>query len=218
MKIKLMHNTPLEVADIAISKCYGKEPYADLEKQQSRINRVANVSKHSSTIEHLEYSFDIDGVSRALLQELARHRLFSFTVRSSRYTLKELKNEPHFINCSSISDTLDEVEWHEDGYNRACNYLVMTGIDAVDIASIQALDNLAELVQSGLPNDMTKYCMPENYKTSLVLTGNARALQNFFSLRTDSHALWEIQNLAKAMYDVIPQDHTFLFESNIKDS
>lgn len=97
MEVKLLYNTPLEVADIAISKCYMKEPYKDYEKQKSRINKVANVSKHSSTIEHLEYSFDIDGISRACLQELARHRLFSFTVKSSRYTLQELKDEDSFL-------------------------------------------------------------------------------------------------------------------------
>ena len=61
MKVELLSYTDLSICDIAISKCYGKEPYGELEKQQARINRVANVSKHASTIEHLVYSFDIDG-------------------------------------------------------------------------------------------------------------------------------------------------------------
>ena len=97
MKVELLSYTDLSVCDIAISKCYGKEPYEELEKQQARINRVANVSKHASTIEHLVYSFDIDGISRAVLQELARHRIASYTVKSTRYTLKELKDERPFI-------------------------------------------------------------------------------------------------------------------------
>ena len=63
MEVKLINNTPLGIADIAICKCYGNEPHSDLEKVKARINRVANVSKHASTIEHLSYSFDIDGVS-----------------------------------------------------------------------------------------------------------------------------------------------------------
>ena len=91
MKVKLLSYTNLSVCDIAISKCYGKEPYEELEKQQVRINRVANVSKHSSTVEHLCYSFDIDGCSRAVLQEIVRHRVSSYTIKSSRYTLNELK-------------------------------------------------------------------------------------------------------------------------------
>ena len=60
MTVELLWYTPLEVADIAISKCYGKEPYKELEKQQARINRVANVAKHSSTIEHLVICVEIN--------------------------------------------------------------------------------------------------------------------------------------------------------------
>ena len=98
MKVQLLHHTPLSIVDIAICKCYGNTPHEDIDKVQSRINRVANVSKHASTIEHLTYSFDIDGISRACLQELARHRIASYTVKSSRYVLaKELKNEKSFI-------------------------------------------------------------------------------------------------------------------------
>jgi len=98
MIVKLLHATPLEVADIAICKCYSNKPHEELEKIQARITKVANVSKHSSTIEHLNYSFDIDGISRAVLQELARHRIASYTVKSTRYVLsKELKNEKPFI-------------------------------------------------------------------------------------------------------------------------
>lgn len=99
MEVKLISNTPLEIADIAICKCYGNEPHSDSEKVKARINRVANVSKHASTIEHLSYSFDIDGVSRACLQQLCRHRLASYTVQSTRYTLsKLLKNEESFLS------------------------------------------------------------------------------------------------------------------------
>ena len=197
MKVELLHNTPLEVADIAISKCYGKEPYKDLTKQQSRINRVANVSKHSSTIEHLVYSFDIDGISRAVLQELARHRIASYTVKSTRYTLKELRDE----------DSISENKY---------KYIVKTKNDDVNIANMSSLFALRNILQEGVPNDIAKYCLPEAYRTALVMTINARALQNFLALRTDSHALWEIQDLAKAMYDVIPEEHKFLFENSIK--
>ena len=54
------------------------------EKDRKLIHRVGNQYKHSSTLEHLSYSFKIEDVSRALLQELARHRISSFSVRSSQ--------------------------------------------------------------------------------------------------------------------------------------
>lgn len=206
MIVKLLHHTPLEVADIAICKCYGNEPHSDSEKVKARINRVANVSKHASTIEHLTYSFDIDGISRSCLIELSRHRLASYTVKSSRYTLQELKKEQPF----------DIVRIANDGV-KASKYIVLTGDKDVDNMSILALENVRRMVQEGKPNDVSKYCMPECFKTSLVMTINARSLQNFLELRSSKHALWEIQLLAKAMYEAIPDEHKFLYNNIFKE-
>lgn len=206
MIVKLLHHSPLEVADIAICKCYGNEPHSDNEKVKARINRVANVSKHASTIEHLSYSFDIDGISRSCLQELARHRIASYTVKSSRYTLQELKN----IKYSFPSSACDSM-WSV--FNKFC---VMTGVPAVDRASASALLELKKLLDEGISNDKAKYCMPEAYRTSLVMSINARSLQNFLELRSSKHALWEIQLLAKAMYEAIPDDHKFLYDNIIQ--
>jgi len=99
---------------------------------------------------------------------------------------------------------------------RASKYIVLTGNDRVDYNSIVELELLRQTINEGIPNDIAKYNLGESYKTALVMTINARALQNFLALRTDSHALWEIQDLAKAMYDVIPEEHKFLFENSIK--
>lgn len=204
MNVKLLNFTPLEVADIAICKCYGNEPHSDNEKVKARINRVANVSKHASTIEHLSYSFDIDGISRACLQELARHRIASYTVKSSRYTLQELKDEVQLNYKEDVLHLIDTV---------VSKYCVLTENHLVNAKIARQLVNLRSVIIDGVPNDIAKYCMPEAYKTSLVMTINARSLQNFLELRSSKHALWEIQYLAKAMYDAIPEEHKFLYES-----
>ena len=68
-------------------------------KDLALIDRVGNQFHHSSILEHITFNFFIDGISRACLQELARHRVSSFSVKSSRYVLaKELKHEQPFIN------------------------------------------------------------------------------------------------------------------------
>lgn len=206
MIVEVLHYTPLEVADIAICKCYGNEPHSDSEKVKARINRVANVSKHASTIEHLNYSFDIDGISRACLQEVVRHRIASYTVKSSRYTLQELKEVLLF------NDANDEYYW---GIIK--EFCVLTGDRRIDLRIAEALCNLKDLIGNVIPNDKAKYCMPEAYKTSLVMTINARALQNFLTLRSSKHALWEIQLLAKAMYEAIPDEHKFLYYNIFKE-
>ncbi len=202
MNVKLLNFTPLEVADIAICKCYGNEPHSDNEKVKARINRVANVSKHASTIEHLSYSFDIDGISRACLQELARHRIASYTVKSSRYTLQELKDEKLWDTNRS------DYDWDKIGY-----FCVLTNNKIIDESIASILNDLQIALCENISNDIAKYCMPEAYKTSLVMTINARSLQNFLELRSSKHALWEIQDLAKDMYDAIPEEHKFLYES-----
>lgn len=210
MKVELLNHTPLNIADIAICKCYGNEPHSDEDKIKNRINRVANVSKHASVIEHLVYSFDIDGVSRALLQEDARHRIGSMTVKSTRYTLQELKNEKSFNEETSAFYSLTD-----DCFERASKYVVLPNNYLVDKSIVYALEELRCALVDGVPNDIAKYCLPEAYKTSYVRTFNARALQNFLTLRTDKHALWEIQLLAKAMYEALPDDHKFLFNGCI---
>lgn len=200
MQITLLQATPLSVADLAICKCYSNKPHNEIEKQQNRIDKVANVSKHSSTIEHICFSFDIDGISRACLQELARHRIASYTVKSTRYTLQELREEP-----SMWFDAPKDCPW-DIGYK----YLVKVN-PIVDSHNIHQLAMIQNALQKGMIRDEAKYLLPEAYKTSLVMTINARALQNFLYWRTSSHALWEIQGLAKAMFEAVPDTHKFLF-------
>ena len=208
MEVKLLHYTPLSVADIAICKCYSNKPHSEDEKRLNRIKTVANQNKHASVIEHLVYSFDIDGISRACLQELARHRIASYTVKSSRYTLQELKEEKDII--------VRHISGKEVNYNIASKYVILTGNRDVDDSICVALSNLQNRVKDGTPNDIAKYHMPEAYKTLLVMTINARALQNFFQLRTNKKALWEIRLLAKAMFDALPEEHKPLFEEFIE--
>ena len=101
----------------------------------------------------------------------------------------------------------------KENVERASKYIVLTGNDNVDYYSILALEGIRINVHSNIPNDVSKYSLPECFKTSLVSTFNARSLQNFLSLRSSKHALWEIQLLANAMYDCIPGEHKFLFEN-----
>ena len=218
MKITLNHYTPLLVCSNAIRTCWQSFDKSDDggEKDQELIDRVGNKFKHASTLEHLVYNFYIKGISRALLQELARHRTARLTVKSTRYTLKELKDEPHFLNGWCISDSLEETDFNEDGYQRASKYLVFTGDFRVDICSIGALDNLRDLLNLGISNDKAKYALPEAYATRLQWQIDARNLQSFLQLRSSKDALWEIRELALAIYNALPSDHQYLFTSSLQ--
>ena len=242
MKVKLLHNTPLVVDAIACRTCWGSQGKSDTitthisdsygakydiriddqvigENDKELIDRVGNKFKHKSILEHVSYNFFISGVSRALLQELARHRTAKLSVKSTRYTLKELKNEEPFV-----TDDFDYKGWLTGkpdavgGFfaKSASKYLVWTENNRIDISSVVALENLRIQLKSGISNDIAKYCLPESYKTELTWTMDARNLQSFLSLRSDKSALWEIRELAHAIYKEIPYDHKYLFEAYIK--
>jgi len=138
------------------------------------------------------FTFRIKNISRALLQEFVRHDdLLAITVKSTRYTLKELKNEkPFFV------DVKNERQYDLE---RAKNYVILTDVIEVNHFIVEALENLRQLVISGLPNDKTKYAIPEAYKTEMIVTLPKRNFENLIKLRTDKSALWEFQRLANEM-------------------
>jgi len=205
MRVSVLHITPLEVIDKALVKCWDSECKTG-DDMVERIDRIANKNKHQSIIEHCTVNYNIEGISRALLQEVARHRMSSFSVESSRYVLKKhLAKEEPFI----------------DGFNvyteRAKKYIVMTGDNEVDYCSILALNSLRSLVSYGKSNDVTKYTMPEAMKTNLVWTINLRSLANMLELRTDKSALLEFRTLAHTMFDILPHDYKTILQSYVKE-
>ena len=260
MKIELLYNTPLWVCSKAIRRCWASEDKSDTitvdgqhdydciddttkimtetlpkiicgDKDKELIERVGNKNKHKSTLEHLVYTFDIDGISRACLQELARHRMASYSVKSTRYTLKELKDEKDFVISNDDEGlcnlTNEEYESYRESsvenynmlyaYERAKKYLVFSSNEQIINNSIMSLELLREALQDGVSNDIAKYCLPEAYKTSLIMTINARSLQNFLELRSNKYALWEIRELALNIYEAIPEEHKYLFGESINN-
>lgn len=218
MTVSLLYNSPLWLGANGARTCWDSHDKSDTvthydavtetecgPKDAELLDRVGNKFKHKSILEHLVYTFEIKGVSRALLQELSRHRMASPSVKSTRYTLKELKDNCYFTNSNKAEGTTyrwDEIE----------KYIVLTGSTQVDEASANALIALKQVLEDGISNDLAKYCLPEAYKTELQWTINARSLQNFLSLRSDKSALWEIQKLANAIYEALPTSHMYLFK------
>ena len=176
------------------------------EADKELIDRVGNKFKHKSVLEHLSYNFFIHGISRALLQELARHRTAKISVKSSRYTLKELKKEDEFWDFNDSSD-----------YKRAEKFVRFTSNIDVNRSIFKSLESLRLLIKKGISNDIAKYAMPESYKTEATWTMDARNLQSFLSLRSDKAALWEIRELAHAIFNQIPLEHRYLFTDYIKE-
>jgi thymidylate synthase (FAD) len=162
-------------------------------KDYDLIKRVGFKYKHSSTLEHSLIVYDIE-CSRALLQELSRHRLQSLTVKSSRYTLKELLEIP--------KENIDNIEVFD-------RFLILTNNEAINNYNRQQLRALYEAYNKHYvkTNDIAKYALPEAFRTSLQLSLNLRSLLNLLKLRLSKDALWEFRELAKEMFEVLPGDY-----------
>lgn len=151
----------------------------------------------------LSFNFYITGITRGCLQQVCRTRVASYSVRSSRYTLKkDLKNENQFTDLRKDKE-------------RASKYIRFTNNDRVDMASMLALENLRCLVSEGVANDVLKYAMPECYLVDLAMSVNFDGLYNFLELRTSPHALAEIRELAYNIFEVLPEEVKGLFEPAI---
>lgn len=197
MEVKLLNFTSLLIAIKAIRKCY--DSCSDnLGDRDIKLLESVIKNDHTSTIEHINFTFEINGISRACLQELARHRHASLSVESTRYTLRNLVQE-----------------YKKDTFLYS-DYLVLTNDNQMDLWSIDSLNKVISLLEKGYKNDQAKYLLPESYKTNLIWTINARSLRNFFKLRSSSKALWEIRELANNIFKAIPDDHKILFKDIIK--
>lgn len=172
MKVKLVAYTPNpeQVLMEAAAECYQTKPKIGVVK--SCIKRG-----HTSVVEHVSFTFQINGISRACSHQLVRHRIASFSQKSQRYV-----NEINFGYV--VPETISN---NESALN--CYYYLMGEIQKAYEA----------LLIHNVPKEDARYILPNACTTSLTLTMNLRSLLNFWKLRTDKHAQWEIRTLADMM-------------------
>ncbi len=209
MKVELLNYTPLEIAIKAIRMCYRSEGKSDSkrivgedqlnedcpeshmeygQKDKELIKRMVK-SSHTSTLEHLSYTYQIENISRVTLAQIVRHRICSFSVESQRYVNQK---DSKFITPPKVKVAFA----NDEELNKVL-------LDAYDDA-FYAYD---ELIKAGVPKEDARYFLPQGITTNLVMTINARSLRNFLKLRLDNRAQWEIRELAGKIYTLLPKEH-----------
>lgn len=213
--VSLVHHTPLSVMASAGRQCWESyhrggcySVHTDHLQEEDRefLDRILNKNKHESVAEHVVYNFSIQGITRACLQEVARHRHASLSVKSTRYTLgKDFKEHTFFKKDQ-------DNKYYNIDYDLISKYFV---INRYDYEAMEILCRTIEYIQSqleaGVSYDKVKYHLPECYKTSLYWSINCRALRNFLTLRTSKAALAEIRELAYSIFTALPDQHKFLY-------
>lgn len=152
--------------------------------EADRLIRQIVASKHLSTLEHLTYTFSVEGISRALLAQLTRHRVgFSFSVQSQRYVRfgsGDRSGGFDYVVPDSWREKLTDQEIEER------------------FEEIQLMYD--DLRSWGIPAEDARAVLPQAAATNLVLTGNLRSLLDFYSKRKAGNgAQKEIADLAERL-------------------
>jgi thymidylate synthase (FAD) len=185
MNVTLIQATPNPVETIAqiASICYDSDP-----KNPMALVKHLYTNGHHSVFEHIYFTFKIEGISRACSHQLVRHRHCSFTQRSQRYC-----SEDGFqtVVPDSIA-VLNDENWYE-------KYMACTQV------AYGALQHI------GVPNEDSRYLLPNACATALYLSCNLRELIHMANERLCTKAQWEIRGLVREMCRLVdPQLHFML--------
>lgn len=167
-----------------------------------RLFRMIVRSGHTSTLEHLSFTFAIEGVSRALLAQLTRHRVgFSFSVQSQRYVRMGSDDKIggfDYVVPGKVEYGSEQVHFQRREMFDGVAY------GFADEVFREAMDNAQYyydmLRKSGVPAEDARAVLPQAAATNLVMTANLRSLLEFYSKRKPGKgAQKEIADLAEAL-------------------
>ncbi|MDQ9094287.1 FAD-dependent thymidylate synthase [Bacillus licheniformis] len=198
-------NKPTEIVAKEGAKYFGSKASDGGEGTDAdRLFRHIFASKHTSTLEHISFTFAIEGVSRALLAQLTRHRVgFSFSVQSQRYVRMGRNDKsggfdyvvPEKVVNSTYEDNNDYFD-PENGHTTETYYPQISFSNAMDYIQ-DIYDDLREM---GVPAEDARAVLPQAAATNLVMTANLTALLSFYSKRKKGRgAQAEITELAEAL-------------------
>jgi thymidylate synthase (FAD) len=192
LNVVLLRHTPEpeEVVAMAAKLCYSASGMEDLKQkietkdQETFVERLASIG-HLSPVEHISFTFGIEGISRACSHQLVRHRVASYSQQSQRYVKEE---QFDFIIPPSIKQDQALTQEYkkfmadaQENYTRALKRLEAFGY------------------QGEAGQQDARYLLPNAAETKIIVTMNARELLHFFRVRTCNRAQWEIRAMAERM-------------------
>lgn len=198
IQVTLLEHTPEpdRVVAMAARLCYSPSGAKELAEKMTP-ETVAKMVKmlvemgHASTLEHVSFTFGVEGVSRTMTHQLVRHRIASYSQQSQRYVAA---HDFVYVTPPSIA----EIPAAKEKYDA-----LMKEIRA-------AYDEFTAL---GVPKEDARYVLANATETKIVVTMNARSLLHFFNLRCCNRAQWEIRALAYKMLEEAKRVAPLLFKN-----
>jgi len=196
LAVRLLAHTPEPLALIyaAFRQCYHAGFVADMWPKllageiarDTQADFVAKIleSGHVSPIEHVSFTFAVEGVSRALTHQLVRHRIASYSQQSQRY-----------VDASSFDYVLPPaIARIPAAKARFEAFMAEVGSAYRDLKAI-----LEEHGRKDKAKEDARFVLPQAAETRIVATMNCRSLLNFFEHRCCLRAQWEIRAMADQM-------------------
>ena len=143
-------------------------------------------SGHTSPVEHVTFTFALEGVSRALSHQLVRHRIASYSQQSQRYVDGSQCN---YILPPAIARNPQARERYE-------RFMEEMSATYRDLKALLEADG-----RGSKANEDARFVLPQAAETRIVVTMNCRSLLNFFEHRCCARAQWEIRYVADKMLE-----------------
>ena len=201
-KAKLIRFTENPESTIALASklCYSSLGMDELIERieggdNAKFIKMLKTMNHLSPFEHASFTFSVEGVSRAFLAQVTRHRIASFSVRSQRYVGE---SDFNYIVPPAIADLGDSAKEEFVEQMRTVS---------------QWYNAWQERLGGGeRANEDARFVLPNACETKMILTMNARELMHFFSLRCCNRAQWEIRDVAWQMLSQVLEVAPDVFE------
>jgi len=222
MKVELLEHTPQpeRVIAAAAKLCYSSVGVDDIlekmtpESTERFINMLTDLG-HESPVEHVCFTFAIEGVSRTLLAQLTRHRIASYSVQSQRYVGKENFDYimPPEIEAVPEAKELFEkaMENDRETYKKLTELLSKKHEQTMLSEGMTEKEALSKSKKKA--QEDARYVLSNACDTKIVMTMNVRSLYHFFNLRCCNRAQWEIRALATEMLRLAKGVSPILFKN-----
>lgn len=209
MKVTIIQHTPEpeKLVAAAAKLCYsavGVENIMD-GLDEGKVDKFLGMLMdlgHESPIEHVSFTFGVEGVSRVLTHQLVRHRIgCSYSQQSQRYVKLE---QFEFIIPPEIEKLpaarqkfIEAMEADQKAYNELVELLIPEHYQR-NIREGKNEKQARSMAEKTAIED-ARYVFPNACETKIVFTMSARALMNFFRHRCCNRAQWEIRQMAEEM-------------------
>lgn len=221
MKVKLIAFTPEpdKVVSMAAKLCYSPVGVEEIDKKISdeEVERFLSILVslgHESPIEHVSFSFAIEGISRACTHQLVRHRMASYSQQSQRYVKLDQFQfivPPAVAANKEAKKVFEEaMEKDQEAYDKIVEILYKKEYER--LISEGKSEKKAASTAEKIAIEDARYVFPNACETKIVVTMNARGLYNFFTHRTCERAQWEIRDLAFMMLEECKKVAPVLFK------